>query len=264
VFGRTALDVAEIAPGLPVGSAPESRSIRALHRAGVTHVLDLREPHEGSAAEWPHGVVVRQTPVADGGHPSTEELHDVVSWVRGARAAGGRGHVARRRLEPHLAAATGCIAQQPSDGRAPRIRGEPSATSVTTRRSDSSAVAGTSLTERCGFTPSRTQCQKSSCSSLALDSSGRGWAWGSNQYGQLGNGNTSDSTTPVAVSMPVGVSFGAIAAGAYHSLALTLAPATTVPEVPLLMLLPLGGLLAVGGYRLLRPRVATRRRPRVS
>src|ERR1035437_2967050 len=58
--------------------------------------------------------------------------------------------------------------------------------------------------------------------SLALDSSGHAWAWGYNGSGQLGNGspNTTNSSTPVAVSMPAGVTFSAVAAGGDQSLAL--------------------------------------------
>ncbi len=56
--------------------------------------------------------------------------------------------------------------------------------------------------------------------SLALDTAGKAWAWGYNQYGQLGEGDQTDSDVPVAVTMPAGVSFSAIAAGANFSLAL--------------------------------------------
>src|SRR2546422_7779311 len=56
--------------------------------------------------------------------------------------------------------------------------------------------------------------------SPAAVSGGPAWAWGWNGYGQLGNGTTTDSSTPVAVSMPTGVTFTAIAAGLYFSLAL--------------------------------------------
>jgi alpha-tubulin suppressor-like RCC1 family protein len=57
--------------------------------------------------------------------------------------------------------------------------------------------------------------------SLALTSSGQVLAWGLNNIGQLGNGTTTNSSTPVAVSQPSGTTVTAIAGGASHSLALT-------------------------------------------
>ncbi|MCN9243592.1 Ig-like domain repeat protein [Streptomyces sp. RY43-2] len=56
---------------------------------------------------------------------------------------------------------------------------------------------------------------------LALTSDGRVLAWGENNFGQLGDGTTTDRLTPVAVHLPVGVQVTAISANAYHSLALT-------------------------------------------
>jgi hypothetical protein len=56
--------------------------------------------------------------------------------------------------------------------------------------------------------------------SLALDSTGQAWAWGDNSFGELGNGTTTSSSVPVPVSMPAGVTFTAISAGALYSLAL--------------------------------------------
>jgi hypothetical protein len=54
--------------------------------------------------------------------------------------------------------------------------------------------------------------------SLALRSDGTVWAWGSNSFGQLGNGTTTNSPTPVPVSGLSGVV--AVAGGMDHSLAL--------------------------------------------
>ncbi|WP_142116370.1 Ig-like domain repeat protein [Salinispora arenicola] len=57
--------------------------------------------------------------------------------------------------------------------------------------------------------------------SLALTSAGAVLAWGENLHGQLGNGGTTDRSTPVEVSLPAGVTITAVAAGAAYSLALT-------------------------------------------
>src|SRR5450759_699627 len=57
--------------------------------------------------------------------------------------------------------------------------------------------------------------------SLALTSTGQVLAWGLNAYGQLGNGTTTNSSTPVAISLPSGTTVTAIAGGGDHSLALT-------------------------------------------
>ncbi|MFN5933617.1 MAG: RCC1 domain-containing protein, partial [Roseiflexaceae bacterium] len=44
---------------------------------------------------------------------------------------------------------------------------------------------------------------------------------GGNLYGQLGNNTITDSTTPVVVTKPSGVTFSAITSGSEHSCALT-------------------------------------------
>ncbi len=56
--------------------------------------------------------------------------------------------------------------------------------------------------------------------SLASGSDGNLYAWGSNNNGQLGTGNTTSSHVPVTVLLPVGVTATAIAAGSSHSLAI--------------------------------------------
>jgi hypothetical protein len=47
--------------------------------------------------------------------------------------------------------------------------------------------------------------------------SGALYCWGRNAYGQLGDGTTTDRTTPVAVTN-MGSGAAAVAAGGYHSL----------------------------------------------
>ena len=56
--------------------------------------------------------------------------------------------------------------------------------------------------------------------SLALASNGQAFAWGYNVQGQLGNGSTTNASSPVQVSMPPGSTVTAIAGGLVHSLAL--------------------------------------------
>jgi alpha-tubulin suppressor-like RCC1 family protein len=58
--------------------------------------------------------------------------------------------------------------------------------------------------------------------SLALGSDGKVYAWGDNAFGQLGDGSTTSSVAPVAVSagaIPAGVTITQIAAGGQQSLA---------------------------------------------
>ncbi|KJY49641.1 RCC1 domain-containing protein [Bifidobacterium kimbladii] len=60
--------------------------------------------------------------------------------------------------------------------------------------------------------------------SLAVGSDGNAYAWGYNNYGQLGDGTTTQRTTPVKVSKPEGTpadfTYVQVSAGGYHSLAL--------------------------------------------
>ncbi len=56
---------------------------------------------------------------------------------------------------------------------------------------------------------------------VALTSSGQVLAWGNNNQGQLGNGTTTSSVTPVKVMLPPGTKVRAIRAGCEHNLAIT-------------------------------------------
>lgn len=58
---------------------------------------------------------------------------------------------------------------------------------------------------------------------VALSITGTAYAWGRNDFGQLGDGTLTNRHTPVAVSMPQGVSFVAIGPGERHTLALSAA-----------------------------------------
>ena len=51
--------------------------------------------------------------------------------------------------------------------------------------------------------------------SVALGSNGSVYDWGYNGFGQLGDGTTNDSKTPVKVTLPAGVTPTAVAAGQY-------------------------------------------------
>ena len=56
---------------------------------------------------------------------------------------------------------------------------------------------------------------------LALTTTGHVLAWGDNSDGQLGDGTTTSTRTPVMVKLPPGTTVKAIRAGCFHSLALT-------------------------------------------
>ncbi len=56
--------------------------------------------------------------------------------------------------------------------------------------------------------------------SIVVNSSGTVYTWGNNQYGQLGNGNNTESNIPVAVrGLLTGKTITQIAAGSFHSIA---------------------------------------------
>ncbi|WP_175428390.1 FIVAR domain-containing protein [Bacillus solimangrovi] len=59
--------------------------------------------------------------------------------------------------------------------------------------------------------------------SVALASDGTVYTWGSNEYGQLGDGNIGwgmEQVSPIAISMPGGVTIEQVSAGGFHTIAL--------------------------------------------
>uniref|UniRef100_A8LWT2 Regulator of chromosome condensation, RCC1 n=1 Tax=Salinispora arenicola (strain CNS-205) TaxID=391037 RepID=A8LWT2_SALAI len=63
--------------------------------------------------------------------------------------------------------------------------------------------------------------------SLAATSTGTMLAWGANTLGQLGDGTTSNRSTPVTVDLPAGTTITAVTAGGFHSLAIVPSTSTT-------------------------------------
>jgi len=68
--------------------------------------------------------------------------------------------------------------------------------------------------------PAATVVAAGASHSLAIGSDGNIHAWGYNSNGQLGTGTTTDSHTPVAITLASGVTATAIAAGGFYSLAI--------------------------------------------
>lgn len=57
---------------------------------------------------------------------------------------------------------------------------------------------------------------------LAIDGGGRAWSWGSNAYGQLGDGTQTDRDTPTPVLLPESETFVQVCAGDTYAMALSL------------------------------------------
>ncbi|MDZ7815265.1 MAG: hypothetical protein U5N86_04435 [Planctomycetota bacterium] len=74
-----------------------------------------------------------------------------------------------------------------------------------------------------GATVQQSRISAGRCHTLCVDKDGSLWAWGQNEYGQIGTGKGGDSKEPlpVRVSKPQGMgNVVSISAGGYHSLAL--------------------------------------------
>jgi alpha-tubulin suppressor-like RCC1 family protein len=156
------------------------------------------------------------------------------SW-RGSRGRAGKGHARAAGTVLAAIAATGLYLASPAAASA----AQPPAAVPTTTPQAGTALAwgdntfgqlGTGTTGGISSTPVAvhlptgmqvTAVAASSAFSLALTSAGSVLAWGDNSYGELGDGRTASSSTPVPVDLPAGTHVTAIAAGSGFSLALT-------------------------------------------
>ena len=66
----------------------------------------------------------------------------------------------------------------------------------------------------------------------AIGSDGKLYAWGEGAFGELGNGTADGQTTPVAVSLPSGVTPTAIAAGVHTRLTPSARTTSSTPGAP--------------------------------
>lgn len=55
---------------------------------------------------------------------------------------------------------------------------------------------------------------------LAILAGGPVWVWGDGQWGQLGNGSTEDSSVPIHLKLPAGVTFARVSSGGYSCYAI--------------------------------------------
>jgi alpha-tubulin suppressor-like RCC1 family protein len=69
-----------------------------------------------------------------------------------------------------------------------------------------------------------TQVRAGCLHAVALTSTGGVLAWGNNQFGQLGNGTTADSSLPVRVKFPAGTVPTALGAGPTAQFSLSIVP----------------------------------------
>jgi len=76
----TRSQVAELMPGLLIGSAPSPQVRRTLARSGVSSVFDLRSEVTRSD-KWPDGVRVVHAPLHDGGVPMPGEFRVMVRRI---------------------------------------------------------------------------------------------------------------------------------------------------------------------------------------
>jgi alpha-tubulin suppressor-like RCC1 family protein len=66
-----------------------------------------------------------------------------------------------------------------------------------------------------------TSISAESSNTCAISSIGRAYCWGENEYGQLGDGTTTNRLIPTAVRMPTRVTFTSIITGSIHTCALS-------------------------------------------
>ena len=173
----------------------------------------------------PAGITLGEPAVSYGWSLAIGSDGSVYSWGRNDRGQLGNGTTTNTTTPATVLTPPGVTFSQPqagqytssalgSDGQV-YVWGQPYGTAYTPGGAATVPVA-TAAPGGATFT----RISASNAHILALTSDGVLYAWGQNGFGQLGNGTSTTSTTPVPVAAPAGVTFTEFAVGAYFSLAL--------------------------------------------
>lgn len=75
-------------PGLWLGSAPSTKHVHHLTKAGIDAVVDLRAEADSNKSPWSPEVTVYSARLVDHGTPTVDELKEAASIVRDLMAGG--------------------------------------------------------------------------------------------------------------------------------------------------------------------------------
>jgi len=165
------------------------------------------------------------TAIAAGGFHSLALKSDGTLWAWGNNASGqlGIGTTKNSSLPVQVKNLTGVTAVRGGGNFSLALKSDGTvwAWGDNTSAQLGNGTANSSLPVRAGNLTGVTKIATNSSAnhSVVLKSDGTVWAWGSNGFGELGNGGTANSSAPVRVTNLTAPT--ALAAGAYHSLAVT-------------------------------------------